>query len=286
MIQRFSSPSTGRVLEVASLRRPEFVLRVTTYCDVIVDERLLTKKFPFVPSSSRVVCLMMLEGELCLFAKEHEVRAIPGDTLLLGIPFMHSTWWKNSTCLELEWAPAGPSAVVPPCRLERVDLKRARALSALIFDRTSDQRSTLALAFDLFRSAGAPFEQTLESLSGEPSGQDRRLALALEEPLAQQSNDATTHLGDTLGLSPRHLQRVIAEFHAHYHFNAGSWRDTRNRWRIQLAAVVLSRPGITVASVAKAVGFASSNALARAFAQAGFPPPTEIRARVSEKDPL
>ena len=77
----------------------------------------------------------------------------------------------------------------------------------------------------------------------------------MQEQLAHLSSRATTvHLGDSAQLSPRQLQRLVEEFNSRYGINAGNWRDTRNRWRVQIAAVMLSLPQLTVADVAEVPG--------------------------------
>ncbi|HSO37532.1 MAG TPA: helix-turn-helix domain-containing protein [Labilithrix sp.] len=281
MIQRFATPATGLVIEIASLRRPEFALRVTRYEDIVVDERLLTRSFPFVPASSRVVCALMLEGALEIDGDEGRLDVVAGESVLLGIPFMRRTRWVRATYLDLEWTPQATHEVTKPTRLGPVDLEAARAVAAALVGRYPDQRPTLESAFELVRALGAPFQLSTADLLGEPTEGDRRLAHAMEVELANLASRATgLHLSESMKLSPRQLQRVVQEFNARYQHNAGNWRDNRNRWRLQLAALLLSRPALTVAEVAHTVGYASSNALARAFLEAGFPPPAAVRAMV------
>jgi len=283
MVQRYASSVTGLVLEIASLRRPEFALRVTRYHDIVVDERLLTESFPFVPTASRVVCALMLEGALDIDCEEGRMDVVPGESVLLGIPSIRRTRWTRATYLDLEWTPLDTHQVMKPTKLGPVDLEAAKAIAAALAGRHPDQRSTLQSAFDLVRALGAPLQLSTDDLLGEPSQSDRQLSHAMEVALANLSSRATElHLGDTMNLSPRQLQRMVQDFNARYQHNAGNWRDNRNRWRLQLAALLLSRPALTVAEVAHEVGYASPNALARAFLEAGFPPPAVVRARLSE----
>ena len=116
------------------------------------------------------------------------------------------------------------------------------------------------------------------SLRGEPSDRDERISRAIDSIFATlaMSGDAAS-LGELAALSPRQLQRVLHDFADRYGTNYGNWRDTRNRFRLQLAAVLLTAPGATVADIAEEVGFSSAPALARAFAAAGYPAPTALR---------
>ena len=72
-------------------------------------------------------------------------------------------------------------------------------------------------------------------------------------------------------------KRQIQDFNRRYGLNAGNWRDTRNRWRLQTAVLLLSVPSLSIAEIAAKVGYRSPNALARAFAKVGFPAPAELR---------
>lgn len=275
--QRYSSPSAGLILEVSSLRRPEFALRSTTYRNVVVDERLLTASFPFVSPSSRVIAAVMMSGVLDIDEGGETLRVGPGEAALLGVSSMRRTRWERAVYVDLEWAPRASSARAAgakPTRLRTPERDRVAKLAAALADRSSDQRATLADAFDLFRSIGAPLELSVEALEGEPTDRDRGLALAIEEQLQHLSSRATTlHISDSMRLSPRQIHRLVEEFCTRYGMNATNWRDARNRFRLQFAALLLSVPGTTVATIAAEVGYASPNALARAFAKAGFPPP-------------
>jgi transcriptional regulator GlxA family with amidase domain len=160
------------------------------------------------------------------------------------------------------------------------DLVEARGIADAL-QAAADQRLTLQRGFALFRRLGAPVNLSVDALHGAPDDRDRRLARAMEEQLTHLATRATTlHLGDTAALSPRHTQRLVREFNARHGLNAGNWRDTRNRWRLQTAALLLSCPQVPITDVAKEVGYASVHALARAFATVGFPTPGALRRRV------
>jgi transcriptional regulator GlxA family with amidase domain len=129
---------------------------------------------------------------------------------------------------------------------------------------------------------------SVDALVGEPTDQDRLLAQGFEEQLENLTSHSAIgfEIVDSMHLSERQLRRLVGDFYARYGINARSWRDVRNRMRVQTAVLLLSRPELTVAQVAREAGYASPNALARAFSKAGFPPPAIVRQRLSEKDPL
>jgi transcriptional regulator GlxA family with amidase domain len=67
--------------------------------------------------------------------------------------------------------------------------------------------------------------------------------------------------------------------------NLASWRDTRNRWRLQVAAVLLSRTDLSVSDIAEETGYRSPQAMARSFLRAGLPSPSEVRRLLLAGDP-
>jgi len=286
MEQRYVSPLAGPVLEIMSLRRPGLLLRWTAYHRIVVDERLLTRSFPLVIPPTHLMAVVMLDGQLDLHEPQGGLRLVAGEAALLGARSTQRARWQSATYLDLEWADADQAARLRPLKLRAPDPARTRRLAAALRDPAAEQLETFALAFELFRSIGVPLDSSIDGLPGEPSERDRRLARALEEQLAHLASRATTvHLGDATRLSPRQLQRVVHDFHARYGMNAGNWRDTRNRWRVQVAAVLLSRLELTIAEIAADVGYGSPNGLARAFAKAGLPSPAAVRQALSEKDP-
>ena len=195
---------------------------------------------------------------------------------------------RNACHLNLEWDPDEAKRPEVPCRLARPATDRVMSIAEALLDRGSDQRATLANAFDLFRSIGAPCGLSVEALDGEPTDRDRSFAHAIERQLENLASHESTKLqmSESLHLSERQIHRLFEEFSARFGINARSWRDVRNRWRVQNAALLLSRRELTVADVAREVGYTSPNALARAFSKSGFPSPAVIRDRMSEMDPL
>lgn len=285
--QRFASVRHGLVAEVFSLRRPELVLRSTDYPGVIVDERVLTRAFPPVGRVTRPIVYVPLRGRMSLELDGAKVVVLPGQALIAHEQAHVVPRCEDTHFLDLEWEPGFAGSERPGTTVVRqVALDRAKTLAArLALPDAARQSDDLDLAFDLFRSLGAPLgELRASALAGEPSTNDRSLARAIEEQLRNlREQPMTSDFAARTGLSPRQLQRTIAAFHERYGFNAGTWRDTRNRWRVQIAAVLFSHEDATTQGVAEEVGYRSATALARAFALAGLPTPMELQAALRAK---
>lgn len=283
-VLRFTPRAAPALVEVVSLKRPEVIVRSTRYSGLVVDERVLVRSFPWTAHGSSVQALVLLDGALVLAPRDDAPpqRLGPGASVFLAPTEIAHLRYEDAHCLDLEWEPAAP---MEPCvrTLAPVDLDRATRLAAGLVSGESEERAVFAEAFGLFRRAGAPLGAlSADRLLGEPSQQDRRIAEAITAQLADLRVAANApSLGEVAGLSPRQLQRVLSDFCKRYRMNAASWRDMRNRYRVQLAMFLLSIPSLPVAVVAGEVGYASPTALARALANAGMPSPRVLRAELA-----
>jgi AraC-like DNA-binding protein len=284
---RHTSRVTSAVIEVVALRRAEVVLRKTTYKDVIVDERVLTKAYPWKapPSRLQVIVLLSGGGGGSSLACQDVALQKRGETLLLSPELQAQTRFESTSFVEIEWTTndAKSKSVEIPKALSSLTEAQVARLERLDELRDADEAKERELyeeAFAILRTTGAPLEldaRTLTTNDG-PTERDERIARAIEAQMSSLGTSADARsLGELADLSPRQLQRVMTEFASRYGINAGAWRDMRNRWRIQIAVVLLSVPDASVADIAAEVGYRSAPALARAFAAAGFPPPTELR---------
>lgn len=274
---RYVSPTLGTVIDNASLRRSDLVLRCTKYHGIVVDERVLTKTFDLVTRPQRMLATLVLEGDLLVDAPEGTLRARRGEGVLHATELMSVTRYDRTTTLELDWVAKEQTS---PRVLTSFDVARATEIANELFEPVS-QRDLFARAFAFLRETGVPIEEHLDALRGGPTERDVRLGRAMCEQLMHLSSRATTlHLGDTASLSPRQLQRVVTDFNARYGINARNWRDVRNRWRVQIAVVLLSVESMPIESIAREVGYGSASALSRAFASVGFPAPGELRDRI------
>lgn len=266
------------VVTDSSLRRPELRVRRTTYGGIVVDERILTRGFPGVAVSDRMEVLVSLSGSAVLHVPEPVVVS-PGEAWLIPRTALATARFEDAELFEVEWQ--GPATPVRRLAVDASPLvAAARALDGVGRD-ADGQRAFLREAIARVRAIGGPMPDGIEALEGGPTERDVRLSDAIAEQLGNLKREATApHLGEDAALSARHLQRVFEEFNLRYGFNATSWRDTRSRWRVQIAAVLLSVRSLSIADVADEVGLSSATALARAFSRWKLGSPTEVRERL------
>ena len=266
------------MVEVVALRHPTVVLRRTTYAKLVFDERVLTRGFPWVERAS-LMALVLVRGRMRFGGtgdlEPLEVR--PGDVVVLEPKDMARARLEDCCYVDLEWRPAVPT---PTRVVASVDAARVARLADDL-GRGADERALYTEAFELFAAAPLPIRSP-DALTGAPTERDLRVARALSAQLQDLAGAATTKsLSELTDLSPRQLQRVLTDFSARYWLNATNWRDTRNRYRVQIAIALLGCPELTVATIAKEVGYRAPAALARALGNAGFPPPVELRAELA-----
>lgn len=267
-------------VSVSSLRRTDVRARVTHYDGVVVDERILTPRFPAVLGPERMQVFVLLAGEVTLHLDAPTPLAI-GDAWLMPRLAIHRGRFRNARFFEIDWAAETPVPVAP--------LGASPALVALadelarVPDEGHAQRSYLERLLSAMVALGAPVPPEVRALEAEgPTPRDLRLGAAVAEQFAHLVREATIpHFSEDAALSGRQLQRIVADFHRRYGLNATNWRDTRNRWRIQVAVVLLSVPSLSVADIAAEVGFSDATALARAFARWSLPSPSELRAALA-----
>ena len=275
---RFVSRATPCRVSAISLRRPELAVRRTDYVSAIVDERVLTRAFPWIGASQRRIALAVLRGRV----EWRAVHARPGDVVLLRLEDMAKGRFVDATFLELEWR-SDDGVPLPEPVLVRGGATGFDELGAHLDDDHADVRETLRCAFETFAASGVSHGLVMERLVGGPTEDDVALVRALDAQFATLATAADAdRLGEALGLSPRQVQRRFVEYACKMHMNAVSWRDLRNRWRVQLAVVLLGNAGVRVDEVAEEVGYASAPALARALAAHGLPNARDIRRRFRE----
>lgn len=115
----------------------------------------------------------------------------------------------------------------------------------------------------------------------------RRVASTFSHALSCLERDP--HLVDLVDLAQvteRQLLRDMVEVQARYGIVVRGWRDTIHFWRLVAATMFLGHAALRMHEVARAVGFASTTTMARAFRKAGLPRPTEVRqAHVGSRSP-
>ncbi|MBI2388110.1 MAG: helix-turn-helix domain-containing protein [Deltaproteobacteria bacterium] len=287
-VLRFIPRHARAVVEIVSKKRPEVIVRRTRYAGAVVDERVLTRAFAWIPRSPALQAIVLLEGSARLWPHDGgaDARMVPGDAVLLTPSDASMGRFEDATYLDLEWLPDALPRKGAIERLARVDLERASRLGEEVATGATADRTLFEQAFALFRAIGAPLgglsAATVERAPGRPSAQDIAIAQAITAQVADLRSSATAlSFGEHAGMSPRQLQRILASYFERYRMNATNWRDMRNRYRIHIAITLLSIPDLPIATIADEVGYASPAALARAFADRGLPTPGEMRAEIA-----
>jgi AraC-like DNA-binding protein len=85
-------------------------------------------------------------------------------------------------------------------------------------------------------------------------------------------------MGDLAGLSSRQLERHLQGFFTTFGFVGSGWRTATRHLRLKLAVLFLSAEDVTIGDVSIAVGYGSTDAMARAFRDADLPAPSVVQA--------
>ena len=140
-----------------------------------------------------------------------------------------------------------------------------RELEGAIFDLLCALAAARVIAAGVAESARSPvrFERLWRAVS--PLAERFALTATMDE------------LGSFSGVSPRQLDRYLQDFFKTFMMVGGGWRAATVHLRIKLAIMFLSADGVSMTEVARAVGYGSSDAMARAFRDAGLAAPTTLR---------
>ena len=154
--------------------------------------------------------------------------------------------------------------------------------SALGADADDPDRSARVVQLvKAMHQAGVVHDEVLDTLSDAPDASMRALwpsvrsAFHLLDPSASIK---TLAVGS--GLSLRHTARMLAEMKRGLLTPPGGWRETIRALRAKLAVVLLSDGTLSIADVARAVGYQQAEAMTNAFRRDGLPPPREVRRRL------
>jgi AraC-like DNA-binding protein len=93
-------------------------------------------------------------------------------------------------------------------------------------------------------------------------------------------NPTLQEVGQASKLSTRQLDRYIQRFVSSFGLVGERWRTTTLHLRLKLAIILLSADGASITDVANAVGYGSSDAMARMFRDAGLPAPALVQQQV------
>jgi AraC-like DNA-binding protein len=89
-------------------------------------------------------------------------------------------------------------------------------------------------------------------------------------------------LVERAGVSTAHFSRQIKEVMESFHVDWEGWRDLTNDARLRWALLMVSNPALSIADVARASGYASTDVLDATFRRADLPSPSEVRRQILE----
>lgn len=280
-------------LETHALVHTAYRLHVVRNDGVVSEDRLHLRAFDRKGRIGRPIVTVLLSGNARIAAFERETWLGRGDVTAIeskgAIVMRQSRDGERYDAIAIEWDPGSLADARPQGfahhRLSPGDLEVLAAAADAIAE-TNDvaaaaEHATVIL--DVLRRSGVPFDaKSPPSLIEEVSEQTRILAAALDDLLSDlRRKPMAIDLHQVLGLSLRQVNRLVVDFNRRYGFNALGWRDTRGRRRLMMGATLMTAPNATVEEVARAVGYASPTAFARAMAQAGLPPPGEVARAVA-----
>lgn len=111
-----------------------------------------------------------------------------------------------------------------------------------------------------------------------------RLWRVVEERIAAQDTGVGTKVFAALsGMSTRQTTREVREIVEALPL-LGGFRDTLRIVRLRRAAILLSAASLRISDVARIVGYGSTDAMGRAFRDAGLPAPLAVRAALIDED--
>lgn len=234
-----------------------------------------------------------------LLRVEKGALARSGETLGVGSTLLLSDrWLLPSATVDLDLRTSAPSVSLVAMRIPSAAVIAPDLVS--ILDANEDWSALVAIGRALHDGTGTDDELdaalretwarlvTLGHVRGAAPGKpdatfDRaveRVAAALSVALSQlERNPQMIDLLDEAGVTERQLLRDLVDVQARFGIVKRGWRDTLNYWRLASATMFLGVEHLSVSEVAKAVGFANTTTMARAFRNAGLSQPTVVRAR-------
>jgi AraC-like DNA-binding protein len=272
----------GARVSTTALLHSRFRVHLVENEAVICDDALALRAFDRKGELGRPVATIVLEGRARLRSGGLERWLAPGSVARLpsksGVE-MRQEAEPRYVALVLEWEPGTLFAGRPAAFEVETCAGEADALSALA---ARVREGDVSVAEPLARMVGGARSDQAPDREDEDAARFGPLSAALDRALSLlDAQPMTVDLERTLGLSARQVTRVVTDFNARYGFNAGTWRDARNRRRLLVGAALLSQPDAALDEVARAVGYQSTTALCRAFANASLPSPASIAGLVA-----
>ena len=289
--QKTSVPELEADFTLRSLVHPRYQVHLVCNKKVISDDALLRRALTPERHVSRPVIMVVLEGRARMRAYGSEKWLGPGDVGLAGCKEAIEMRREGATfrSMMIEWDPERGLGERLPASLEvgtvlPILTRLESCVERLLDVETCTEQAALHLhdVLSLLAVSGLPLKAPRPSeLVALVSPQEAHLSRALDVALSELSTQPmVVDLTRALGVSARHMSRLVSSFNERYGFTTRNWCGTRTRRRLQLGAGFMALDGATTELVARRVGYRSPSAFCRALALAGLPSPRKVREAV------
>ncbi len=289
--QKTSVPELDADFTLRSLVHPRYRVQFVCNKKVISDDALLKRALAPERHISRPVIMVVLEGRARMRAYGSEKWLGPGDVGLAGCKEAIEMRREGEMfrSIMIEWDPERGLGEHLPASLEVATVqpilsKLGSCVERLLDVETCTDEAAVHLhdVLALLAVSGMPLRAPPPSeLIALVSPQEAHLSRALDVALSELSaQPMVIDLTRALGVSARHVSRLVSSFNERYGFTSRNWCGTRTRRRLQLAAGFMALDGATTELVARRVGYMSPSAFCRALALAGLPSPRKVREAV------
>jgi hypothetical protein len=249
---------------------------------VVCEDAVVMPSFDRRGHVTRPIATLLLDGAARVGAHGRRVWIAAGDVLAMDekSAIVMRQEGERYAALTFEWDPAWLGPRPEPFQEARMGDRARVDLEAVFAELALGEASTGAVVrvVAALREAGVALRLPAPAECDEPAP-DKTAALATALDGLFSRLDDQPMLADlerVLGVSTRQLNRLIASFNERYGFNAGGWRDARNRRRLFVGAALMTAPGATGEGVARAVGYRTLSAFTHALTEAGLPSPSAI----------
>ncbi len=275
-------PEIGARVSTHAVLHARYRLHAVHLERVTVEDAIAMRAFDRLGHVGRPIATLLLDGAARLGLRGESAWIAPGDVIAMDVkgPVVMRQEGERYAALAFEWDLDWLGARSGPLRPTRMD-DRARAALWAVFE---DVVAGVATAGAIVRVAEVLCDAQIALRAPDPAEcaeatPDGTVALSAALDRLFSRLDEQPMLADlerALGVSSRQLNRLIAAFNARYGFNAGGWRDARNRRRLLVGVALMTAPGATGELVARAVGYRTLSAFTHALTEAGLPPPSAI----------
>jgi AraC-like DNA-binding protein len=268
-------------------------------CAVFVDRTGLVFDTRFVPgaeaeATASSACLYILlqgvwrpeggepfVGPVAFVLSEAQLEGAAGAR-----PFTFRAWGDPYVAIELRVTTAHLTAPLgsEPRTIALDDATWAKAREAATVHQHDDS-TTRQSVVDLVRclADGGVLRRSLVDHVSDRSPGFERLWDAMR-PIVERlyASPSLQELSAESGLSIRQLTRELTAFVGTFSLVKTGWRAVTKRLRLKLAVLFLSADDVSIGEIARTVGYGSSDAMARAFRDAGLPSPSDVQASVRQ----